>query len=782
MKSHNEHKHETEALRERISQLSGAILRINSSLDINTVLHEVVDSARTLTNARYGIITTLDLDGQILDFISSGFTEEEHQQFVQWPDGPRLFEHFRHLTGAVRLTDLPAYVRSLGFSAELIRSKTFQGTPMRHRGIHVGNFFLAEKEGAQEFTSEDEEILVLFASQAGTAITNAWIHHDEQRVRANLEALIETSPIGVVVFDARSGNPVSFNREARRIFEVLRTPGCSIEQLMEVMTYTRADGREVTLDEFVLVQELSTGETMRSEEVMFSVADGRSVKTLINATPILSADNVVESVVVTMQDLAPLEELDRMRAEFTSMVSHELRVPLASIKGSASTVLNAQQPLDMTEIHQFFHIIDEQSDHMRGLISDLLDAGRIDMGTLSVNPNSRELADLVDQARNTFLSGGSRHPILVDLPPDLPQVMVDSMRIVQILVNLFSSASAHSPESSPIRVTAVRDDVHVAVSVCDEGWGMSPKELENLFQKYSHLSGDRAPGIGGSLGLVICKGLVEAHGGRIWAESGGAGQGTRITFTIPVTDAPDSGTVSSFPKDNLHPPSKKGEAPRRILVVDDDPQMLRFIRDALAAQNYSPIVTSEHRELSQIIQAEKPHLVLLDLILPGTDGIKLMEHVPELSHVPVIFISAYGRDETIAKALERGAADYLVKPFSATELTARIQAALRRQAKPEPFVNGSLVIDYEQRKVTLAGHPVSLTAGEYDLLRILSENVGRVVTYDLLIRQMWSGPDSGDPDRVRTFIKQLRRKLEDEPARPTYILNVRGVGYRMAQQ
>ena len=779
MKNHNG---EIEALRERISQLSGAILRINSSLDINTVLREVVDSARTLTNARYGIITTLDEEGQILDFISSGFTEEEHQQFVQWRDGPRLFEHFRHLSGAVRLADLPAYVRSLGFSAELIRSKTFQGTPMRHRGVHVGNFFLAEKEGAQEFTGEDEEILVLFASQAGTAITNAWVYHDEQQVRANLEALIETSPIGVVVFDARSGNPVSFNREARRIFEVLRTPGRSIEQLMEVMTYTRADGREITLDEFVLVRELNTGETMRSEEVMFSVADGRSVKALINATPIFSADNVVESVVVAMQDLAPLEELDRMRAEFTSMVSHELRVPLASIKGSASTVLNAQQPLDLTEIHQFFHIIDEQSDHMRSLISDLLDAGRIDMGTLSVNPNSMELADLVDQARNTFLSGGSRHPILIDLPPNLPRVMVDSLRIVQVLVNLFSNASVHSPESSPIRVTAVRDNVYVAVAVCDEGWGRSPKELENLFQKYSHLGGDRAPGISGSLGLVICKGLVEAHGGRIWAESGGAGQGTRITFTIPVTDAPDSGAVSSVPQDKLHPPSKKGEAAKRILVVDDDPQMLRFIRDALAAQHYSPIVTSEHRELSQIMQREKPHLVLLDLVLPGTDGIRLMEHVPELSHVPVIFISAYGRDETIANALERGAADYLVKPFSATELTARIQAALRRQAKPEPFVNGSLVIHYEQRKVTLAGHPVSLTAGEYDLLCILSENVGRVVNYDLLIRQMWSGPDSGDPDRVRTFIKQLRRKLGDQPARPTYILNVRGVGYRMAQQ
>ncbi len=166
-------------------------------------------------------------------------------------------------------------------------------------------------------------------------------------------------------------------------------------------------------------------------------------------------------------------------------------------------------------------------------------------------------------------------------------------------------------------------------------------------------------------------------------------------------------------------------------------------------------------------------------MLPGADGIELMETVPELADLPVIFISAYGRDETVARALEKGAADYLVKPFSATELTARVQAALRKHAGPETFTLGDLAVDYEARQVTVGGRPVRLTATEFDLLRILTANAGRVSTYESLIRQLWNGFDPGDPDRVRTFVKQLRRKLGDDPKRPRYILNERGVGYRV---
>ena len=479
-----------------------------------------------------------------------------------------------------------------------------------------------------------------------------------------------------------------------------------------------------------------------------------------------------------MQDLAPLEELERHRAEFLGMVSHELRVPLTSIKGSTAALLGASRQFAPAETREFIRIVDGQADRMIGLIADLLDTGRIDTGTLSVSPEPSEVAALVDRARTTFLSGGGRHTVTIDLPPDLPRVMADRQRVEQVLNNLLANAARQAPESSPIRVAAERDGVHVAVSVADEGRGIPPERLAHLFRKYSGAAvGERGAGAGGSgLGLAICRGLVEAHGGRIRAESGGPGLGARFTFTLPVAADASAGAPDAAPD---RPAPRQGREPDAILVVDDDPHTLRHVRDTLVEAGYSPLVTADHRELAEIIRTEKPALVLLDLMLPGTDGIELMETVPELADLPVIFISGYGRDETVARALDAGAADYIVKPFSPTELTARIRAVLRRRADPEPFVLGELAIDYDRRRVSVAGRNVELTATEYELLRILSLNAGRVTTSETLLDRVWAGRANGDPKIVRAFVKLLRRKLGDDAAKPAWIFNVRGVGYRM---
>ena len=592
------------------------------------MLNEVVESARALTGARYGAIATIDEAGAPQDFVTSGFTADEHRHIVEWPDGPRLFEFFRDLPGPLRIPDVPAYVRALGFSPDdRLPSKTFQGTPMRHLGVHVGNFYLVEKAGGEAFTDEDEEILVLFAAQAATAIANARTYRAERRARADLEALIETSPVGVVVFEARTGALVSLNREAARIVKSLCDPGQSAEQLLGVITCRRADGREIALDRLPLARALDRAETVRAEEVVLSVPDGRSVTTLINATPIRDPDgpdDALASVVVTLQDVAPLREIERMRAEFLGMVSHELRAPLTSIKGSAATALRAARLVSPAEVAQFFRIIDEQADRMDSLIGDLLDAGRIETGTLSVAPEPSDVAVLVDQARGTFISGGGRHTVRIDLPPDLPRVMADRQRLVQVLNNLLANAARHSPESAAIRIVAEREGLDVAVSVADEGRGIAPDQLGRLFRKYS-TAGDRAGGLGSGLGLAICKGLVEAQGGRIRAESGGGGLGARFTFTIPVAEAAGDSPAPARPG----PPGQAPEAVP-ILVVDDDPETLRQVRDTLAEAGYAPLVTGDPGAVARLIRAEKPRLVLLDLMLPGTDGIELMQSVPEL--------------------------------------------------------------------------------------------------------------------------------------------------------
>ncbi|MXY16973.1 MAG: response regulator [Acidobacteria bacterium] len=675
--------------------------------------------------------------------------------------------------------DLPSWAGALGIAAGPVRARTFQSMPVRHRGARVGDLLLAGKEGAAGFADGDEEVLALLASQAAAAIANARDHRDERRARADLEALLETSPVGVVIFDAESRRPASLNREACRIVEPLRTGDGPVEELLEVLTCRFANGNEVALPECPLITAIADAPTMRAEEVTLSVPDGRTLRTLINVTPIRSDDGEAVSAVVTMQDLAPLEEMERLRAEFLSLVSHELRAPLTSIKGSAAAVLGAVPALPRAEVLQFFRIVDAQADQMRGLIGNLLDAGRIEAGTLSVEPEPSEVPALVDQARNTFLSGGGRHAVAIDLPPDLPPVMADRERIVQVLNNLLSNAARHSPESSPIRVEAARDGAHVAVSVSDQGRGVPPEMLGRLFAKHAAFTGGEA-GQGAAaagLGLAICKGLVEAHGGRIRAESEGLGQGTRFTFTLPAAEGAD---VLATTRPATTPTPGEAAAKPRILVVDDDPHALRHVRDALTKAGCAVSVTAEPGEIAGLIRSERPQLVLLDLMLPETGGIELMAEVPELSDLPVIFISGYGRDETIARAFEAGAADYVVKPFSATELVARVRATLRSRAGAAPFALGGLAIDYDRRRVTVDGRAVTLTAIEYEILRLLSVGAGQVVTSESLLRQAWGSRRPSDAARVRSFVKQLRAKLGDDASDPRYIFNERGVGYRMA--
>ena len=208
-KGPDELRRENEALRDRLSRLSAAVLRISSNLDLDTVLHEVVESARALTGARYGVIATLDESRQVRDLVTSGLTPEERRRMEDRPDAPRVFERLRDLPGPLRPADGRGFARGLGFSSDVLPTGTLQGTPMRTGGAHVGNFFLADKANGQEFTNEDEEVPGLFASQAAAAVADARAYRREQRARADLEALVDTSPVGVAVFDARTGQPAS---------------------------------------------------------------------------------------------------------------------------------------------------------------------------------------------------------------------------------------------------------------------------------------------------------------------------------------------------------------------------------------------------------------------------------------------------------------------------------------------------------------------------------------------------------------------------------------------
>ena len=217
-------------LRERMSRMGKAFLRINETLDFKSVLQGVLDSARSLTYAKYGMMTLLEDGGRVQNCLSSGMTPNQTRRIWRNPENELLFDHFGLTEEPVRLFDMNDHLRSVGLPEfrppmPVSPSLAFLAVPIRHGGERVGTLFVAEKEEGGAFTSEDEETMVMFASQAAMVITNARRYRDEQRARADLEALIKTSPVAVAVFEARTGQVVSSNREAERLLDGLRVPG-----------------------------------------------------------------------------------------------------------------------------------------------------------------------------------------------------------------------------------------------------------------------------------------------------------------------------------------------------------------------------------------------------------------------------------------------------------------------------------------------------------------------------------------------------------------------------
>ena len=773
---------EVAELRHRLSRLSAASLRVNESLDFDTVLQDVLDSARALTRARYGLIVTMDTEGGLEAAFSSGMSEDQHRRVLELPDGMRIFDHCSSIAGALRIDSYHDYMVSLGLDGQLpMMVGAGMTAPIRHHGEVVGSLYLAHEGEDRRFSDEDEEALVMIAAQAAAVISNARRYREERAARNDLEALIDTSPIGVIVLDGATGAAIIFNREAVRIVQPLLDPDQRPEELSQLLIVTRTDGTSVSLEEFPLVELLQLGEVLRAQEYVLEVAGGGSVKVLINSTPIYTEKGELDHIIVTVQDMAPIEELERLRAEFLAMVSHELRTPLTSVKGSVTNLLDPAARLDPAEVVQFLRIIDSQTDRMRQLISDLLDVARIETGELSTQPESSLVSALIEEARAAFAISGASHKLVIDLPPQLPPAMADRQRLVQVLINLLNNAARNSPGDSTIRISASSDDVHIAISVSDAGRGIPADRLPQLFHKFSRVEAEEKGGDTG-LGLAISKGIVEAHGGRIWAESSGPGQGARFTFTIPIAD---EGQRLEGPPSREAAPGRSVEVSEdlpRILAVDDDPEALRYIRDALTQGQFQPLLTADPAQVTQLVLDERPVLVLLDLVLPGSDGLELMRELHKIRKVPVIFLSAYGQEDTIAKAFDLGADDYLVKPFSPTELAARIRAALRRREvrEPrEPYIHGGLVIDYAKRMVTLDNRLVDLTSIEYRVLVDLSAHSGAVVTYEDLFMRVWGTERVEDRRPLRTAIKSVRQKLADDAGHPRYIFTENRVGYRM---
>ena len=219
----------------------------------------------------------------------------------------------------------------------------------------------------------------------------------------------------------------------------------------------------------------------------------------------------------------------------------------------------------------------------------------------------------------------------------------------------------------------------------------------------------------------------------------------------------------------------------RILVVDDEPNILATIAPLLRARGYEVITAMTGHAALESVQRDSPDLVILDLGLPDLDGVVVTSQIRENRSTPIVVLSARGAENDKVRALDAGADDYVTKPFGTEELLARIRVALRRIEPPpasEPIVRGTLMIDRERFRVTIGDKDVRLTPKEFELLSYLAQRPGRVLTHRAILRAIW-GPQSVDqPEHLRVLIGSLRKKIEPNPATPQYILTEPWVGYR----
>jgi two-component system, OmpR family, KDP operon response regulator KdpE len=219
-----------------------------------------------------------------------------------------------------------------------------------------------------------------------------------------------------------------------------------------------------------------------------------------------------------------------------------------------------------------------------------------------------------------------------------------------------------------------------------------------------------------------------------------------------------------------------------VLIVDDEPQILRVLRTSLSMRGYNIETAANGEEGLEKIRTYQPDLIILDLVLPGMSGLQVCSRIREFSKVPILVLSAKGSEGDKVTALNLGADDYVTKPFGMDELLARMRAVLRRttisETEPSILRSGNLTIDIEKRQVKMEGQEIKFTPKEFDVLKFLVKNAGKVITHRALLQAVWGSQSSEQTEYLRVFINQIRRKIEPDPQNPKYILTEPWVGYR----
>ena len=410
------------------------------------------------------------------------------------------------------------------------------GLPLAaHRQV-IGVIFIF-RNYADLFTPNDRVLLQSFADQAAIAVYNAQLYGQVSYEKQRLDALLDSAADGILILDSEMvierSNPAfeklfGLTRDeivGKRHAEIIQWKG---EPQGKKLEESIADGWPLTPNATLYVE----GDIQRSLPPDLPVG--------ITYAPLLSSENKLRNIIVSVRDISHFRTADEIKATFISIVSHELRTPVTLIKGYASTLRRDDARWDKATISESLAVIEDEADRLSKMIDDLLDASRLQAGGLSLNQADVTLPALASRVTERFAAQYPKHRLVTDFPPNFPVIIGDETRIEQVISNLVSNALKYAADGE-IKISGSVRPEQVIVCVSDEGPGIEPKDLPHIFDRFYRSTKAVKHTKGAGLGLYLARAIVEAHGGRIWADAPtpsaekrpGADAGERICFSLP---------------------------------------------------------------------------------------------------------------------------------------------------------------------------------------------------------------------------------------------------------
>ncbi len=502
---------------------------MTSRLDLSDLLRLVIEESVEILDAEAGLIALREELPDLKVYASYGLDTELLDLFTPILAG----EFFARLVqeGGWVTPDLsrPLQVAS---SVLGVRLRQVVALPLVVGGEPMGVIYVFRSSSSPGFSANDRQVLSAFADQAAIAVHNARLYQRLLAEMRHLDTIIENSADGVMILDGQW----RIETANRALEQILGLPRAQIVNRTcgEILNLTTPQGVPVCSGCCPLEQPVSSSPPY--VEGVYATPDGRRIHLGITYAVLREQDGRLVEAIANVRDITRQKEAEELKSTFVSIVSHELKTPVAIIKGYASTLRREDANWDPQTLHNGLQVIEEECDRLDQQITNLLEASRIQAGGLQLNLAPLEVVGLVRKLVDEFRMQTDKHRFEVEFPERFPPVWIDYERIRMVLSNLLSNAIKYSPKGGAIRVGGWAERDRAVIYVADEGIGIPEAEVENIFERFyrvdNRLSRTTA---GAGLGLYLCKAVVEAHGGEIWVRSH-LGHGSSFFFSLPLRE------------------------------------------------------------------------------------------------------------------------------------------------------------------------------------------------------------------------------------------------------